>query len=352
MGKEYSHKRNRVAKLHAQGLSAWVIHSRLKKEGCLVPIRTIKRWKQQCDKDEGAFLAGPRRSGKSNKGNRTANREHLGPLSLKDRKRLRALAKNNPDVSYRKLTGILPRDISASPSTLQREATKAGLKSFHREKKPSLTVKNEETRLVLAKSTTGFNFRSLVCIDEFTTDLQGSINMHNMQYRAFSKDEVPSIPTSKSSISESRMAVLTPKGGLPLIRVKTNPDQYEMQRIMETVIPLINGKMGEEYCVLHDNSPGWAADSTQQFIAERVPAMFSREQYPGNSPDFNIAEHPIGQLKEAISRANLKTRAELCAFMDAKWAEITTEEKVLHLLDTYPQRMADCIARNGGMTDW
>ena len=46
-----SHKRNRVALLHAKGLSAYMIHRELKQEQCVVPIRTIQRW---CSSGQGS----------------------------------------------------------------------------------------------------------------------------------------------------------------------------------------------------------------------------------------------------------------------------------------------------------
>lgn len=365
-----SHKRHEVAQLYMQGKSASVIHKELKEQGCMVPPRTIQRWCRQIRKDGNAdrMLEGPqyKTSGNPKKGRRGAR-----PLSEHDRMRLRRLAEKLPEVPYRELSTKLPRDLKASKSTLQREAAVYGLVSFHMTKKPRLSHKNIQKRIALAKATQkdSFNWGQVVFIDEFTVGPDGSINTHNHRYRAFEKKQVPSIPTSKSSIAETRMLILTPKGGIPLIPCPTNPTAPQMQAVLETAIPLINAKMGEEYCLVHDNCPGllicvdvvfdsvrcpagWAADSTQDHIEERVPAFISQHQYPGNSPDFNGAENAIARLKEAIARLKITTRAALCAALDSEWERIGTAEYAQQLLASMPKRMAAVIKAKGGMTKY
>jgi hypothetical protein len=343
------HKRNRVAQLHAKGFSNRLIHFTLKKEGCIVPLSTIKRWTLSLSKHADQFLRGPKFK---KTGNVKAHRQGAQPLSKKDRARVRRMAELFADVSYRKLLNQLPRGVEISRSTLNRESLKYGLISFHRSKKPKLTLRNRGMRLVFAKSTLNFNWRSVVPMDEFTVDLDGTVNMHNMRYRAFDKAEVPTIPTSKGSVTVTRMLVLTSKGGLPLVEIGTNPTAPEMQRVMERVIEDLDEKMGEDYCLLHDNCPGWAAKSTQDFVEERVPAFFPKGFYPGNSPDFNASEHSISLLKQAVQKARPKNKAQLIEVLNREWERISTPERVCRLLDSMPARLASCIKLRGGMTCW
>lgn len=95
---------------------------------------------------------------------------------------------------------------------------------------------------------------------------------------------------------------------------------------------------------------GWKAKSTQDFLEERVPAFFSTEQYPANSPDFNGVENKLSQLKEEIRKRKPKTKAELQAVIQEIWRQITTKENVRNIYDSFPERMRDCIKKKGGMT--
>jgi hypothetical protein len=342
-----SHKRNRVALLHAKGLSAYMIHRELKQEQCVVPIRTIQRWCSALDKDQDAFLSGRRYK---RTGNPKRGRNGAAPLSVHDKQRLRARCLEFPETPYRKLAAELPADLKASPSTLQREATKDGQHSFHRDKKPALTKANKRKRRAYAKAVLAYNWGSVVPIDEFTCDPDGSINLHNRRFRAKKKDDVPPIGVSKWGFAETRMAILSPVRLIPLIKIKANATAEEFQKVMEKVIPMIDDAMGEEYCILHDNAPGWAAKSTQDYLAERVPAFFDKDLYPGNSGDCNPAERAIGYLKEAISKRKIHSREELNTALDEEWPKVASPERVRKLLEAVPDTLREIIRLRGGMT--
>lgn len=95
---------------------------------------------------------------------------------------------------------------------------------------------------------------------------------------------------------------------------------------------------------------GWAAEPTQDFIEERAPSFFSKDQYPGNSPDFNIVENKLSELKSRVHARRPKNRAELCTAIDEIWSEITTKENVKPLYESMPRRLQECINLKGGMT--
>jgi len=226
------------------------------------------------------------------------------------------------------------------------------LTSFHRSRRPKHTKKNKTKRLGYARAMKDHNWLNTAAADEFTTALEGSPNPQNQRYRAFSKDKVPPIGTSKGGVSESRLAIITKYGGVPLIPCQTNPNAEEMQQLWETAIPMIDEKMaGEQWCLLHDNCPGHAAGPTQTFLEDRLHALIGSDIYPGNSPDFNPAEKAIAMLKQRIALAGLRTRAQLVAFMDAEWAKIATPDQCQRWLKALPAKLAKCIEKKGGETE-
>jgi hypothetical protein len=190
----------------------------------------------------------------------------------------------------------------------------------------------------------------VVLSDEFTCSMQGSYNPKHNVYYAFWPKDVPSLPTQKFPATASFLAVLTSKGALPLFECPTNPTAVAFQKVLEKVIPAINAKVGHEYVFLHDLSSAFTAHSTQEYLQDNVPAFFSSAEYPPNSPDINVIENVIGQVKEHVGKTRPRNRRELLRAVNEGWSFATTPEKIAHLYESLPKRIRAVIAAKGGKT--
>jgi len=341
------HKRRRVSSLHHEGVSSTMIALRMKREGTPISSRTVRDWVRRIQRDEDAFFDGRFRK---KTGNPKANRRGVRPLTFHDKRTILRFMKKKRGA--RGLSKKLPKGLKASPATLRRIGHASDWKAKHKGHEPMLSAANKEKRCVFAKSTVGFNWLHVVPCDEVTVTNAETANQHN-DIEWLPENEKPKPrATVKFPISESRFAAVTSEGGVTLIPCTANPTAPECQKLLETALPLIEAKIGTDYCLLHDNLPGWKAASTQDYIEERVPAFFSAEQYPGQSPDFNLSENLFAPLKDGVAELAPKNRAELCAAIDTVWARVATKEKVAPLFASMPDRMRKCIRLKGRHTGY
>ena len=339
--------RAEFAKLFWQGNSFSVIRSKLFHMGRPVPLSTLKDWAQRLKSNTSLFLQGRRRK---RLGNVRANRNGARPLSHGDRIRIREYIAAHQEQDLRTDAAHLPDDIQASYSTVRRERIKAGLKPLHTRRKPRLTKAQRMKRREFAKANLDTEWALVALSDEFSCTTTGSYNPTHSVYYTYSTKQVPKRPTVKYPASMSFLAVLTSKGPLPLFECPTNPTADQFQRLLETVIPQLNAKLGHEYIFLHDLSPAFTAHSTQSYLEENVPRFFSKAEYPPNSPDINAIENVIGQVKEHVSKKRPRNKRELEAAVREGWALATTPPKVAKLYESMPDRIRAVVAVKGGNT--
>jgi DDE superfamily endonuclease len=106
---------------------------------------------------------------------------------------------------------------------------------------------------------------------------------------------------------------------------------------------------GQPHWLVQDNAPCHAAKATlAQFQEWGIKYM----DHPPSSPDLNLAENPIGQIKY-----NLKNRrhhrptnlVELRAALTWEW-DTYPQAKLAHLVTRFPDRLRAVKAANGGPT--
>jgi hypothetical protein len=343
------HTRNKVAKLFFQGFSSYMIGKQLAKEKVVVSGRTIRDWVTRLEQNPDQYYAGRRYK---HSGNTTANRKGAPPLSTHDRLRIRGFARQKKGL--RALAKTLPAGLKASRSTLRRESVKEGMVPLHRSHKSLLTRATKRKRLTFSVDTLNFNWLSVVFTDIVTVTQGAGINTHNDIVWDYKGTKVKPNPTTKKPMSESFFAAITSEGGVTLEPCKATPKAIDTQRLLDNFLPRVEHKVGHDFTLLHDNSSDWTANSTQQYLQENVPDFFTAQQYPGNSPDFNLAENSFSELEALVdeTKPRPRTRAQFIAAIHAAWAKVTTKEKVAPLYASMQQRLKDCIKKKGGMTDY
>ncbi len=107
---------------------------------------------------------------------------------------------------------------------------------------------------------------------------------------------------------------------------------------------------GSEWIYLHDNGPWHAAASTQRELETLVPSFFSKDQWPGNSPDLNPIENVFGAVTHRVAELAPRNLAELDSAFRKAWREETTPAKLAKLFDSGPDRIKAVIRAKGGLT--
>lgn len=341
------HQRNEVAKLFYKNYSSYMIEKTLKKNHERVPSKTVRNWCKQLGKNPDQYFKGRKYT---RSGNPKANRHGTPALTQNDRLRIRGFTRQRK--SLRTMARELPAGLTASASTIRREAVREGFVAHHRSKKPFISRATKHKRLTFAKENVNFPWRTVVFMDIVTISTASGRNTHNDIVWDYKHARVQPRPTTKSPISESRFAIITIEGGLSLQPCKANPKAADTQRLLDTVLPELEQKVGHDYSAIHDNSPDWRADSTQNFLEERLPDFFSTQQYPPSSPDFNLIENTFSMLKALVYDAKPRTRAQLIQAIDTAWSKVSTKEKLAPLYASMKARLQECIRRKGRMTDY
>jgi hypothetical protein len=106
---------------------------------------------------------------------------------------------------------------------------------------------------------------------------------------------------------------------------------------------------GQPHYIVQDRAPAHVTKATHA----QMTAMGLRwMDHPATSPDLNLAENPIGQLKYKIM--NRKERkptnlAQLKAALEWEW-NTYAQAKLAHLVDRFPNRLHAIRSAQGGPT--
>jgi hypothetical protein len=344
------HERNKVSELFFKGYSSYMISKTLQKQHVRVPDKTVRNWVAELQKNPDRYYAGRRYK---HTGNTAANRKGAPPLTTHDRLQIRGFVRQKKGL--RTLAKELPLGIKASRSTVRREAVKEDMVLHHHEKKPLLTRLTKRKRETFSRDNVDFNWLSVVFTDIVTVTQGAGINPHNDVTWDYRGAKVKPHPTTKKPMSASFFAAITSEGGVALEPCKATPKAVDTQRLLENFLPRVETKVGDhEYTLLHDNSGDWTAHSTQQYLQERVPNFFTKQQYPGNSPDFNLVENSFSELEALVheTKPRPRNREQFLASIHAAWEKVTTKEKVSKLYDSMQSRLKECIAHKGGHTHY
>jgi hypothetical protein len=125
---------------------------------------------------------------------------------------------------------------------------------------------------------------------------------------------------------------------------------------LEHIVPVLRDwleseelRTGQPHYIVQDQAPAHVAKATR----EQMAAWGMRSMnHPATSPDLNLAENPIGQLKYNIM--NRKERRptnllQLKAALEFEW-NAYPQEKLAHLVARFPRRLQAVKAVNRGPT--
>ena len=258
-----------------------------------------------------------------------------------------------------------------SHQTVFRELKRMEMKPFKRQAKPMKSDLNRENRLFFCDFLREWDeddFLHLAPCDEFFIYSVRKPNSQNDRLWARSLDDLDEserfamVPQKPDCIGIfilftacSMMWVVKEDG-------QSWTGEYFRNEILSNhVIPFLknpeNVISSKDVCLLHDKAPCFKALATQDLLRRSGIDFFGNDEWPGNSPDLNAAEHLGAILKErvetklidhpATNRDDLKT-AITCTLREMK-NDVSLFEG---LLRSYPRRLAAVREAEGGHTEF
>jgi transposase len=108
----------------------------------------------------------------------------------------------------------------------------------------------------------------------------------------------------------------------------------------------------EHAVFMQDGAPAHTANLTMRYLAQHFRTIWSRDVWPGNSPDLNPIEHLWPILQESVFvTPKPRNRAELILRVEQAWAGISFS-LLQRLVLSVPERIRTCHDNNGGRSGY
>lgn len=261
-----------------------------------------------------------------------------------------------------------------SRSTIQRYRVKQGLKAFHVIPKPMKSATNIEDRLWFCDylhQWGEYDFIHLAPSDEFFVWTVRRPNYQNDRVWSLSLEDVQNDERYQElSAWPQCIGIFICFTAVKLMWVIKDDGAswdgayYRQSILTENVIPFLSDPRNvldpSEVVYLHDNAPCHKANATQALLKDSEIDFFDRTQWPGNSPDLNVAEDigsilmdKVESLMIAENGANRTSKVVLLQHLENVLHELQNETELFeNLLKSYPQRLRAVREANGGHTKY
>jgi hypothetical protein len=335
--------RGQVGALVKLGWSASCIAKQLN-----MNVNTIKTWQKQCKKDEKSFLLGRKYSRKGNP-----------KFTAREEKRyMTDFAQMQPCGSEAAAEEIAkkPGATAVSGRTLRRKARALRWHPYLRPPKPDLSAAHKRERFSFAKENKNTEFAVWSFNDQFRVTFP--LRSRRTPFWSLTRNKVKPQPTKKFPKAFNVHAAITRYGAVPLEKFDAPMNTEKFTKLTdEKVLPaLINKFGGHQFKFQHDRAPWFTSREARRFFAEDTPAsveVVSPEQFPPNSPDFNLAENAmaIALSRVRARRPAPKTIDETFDALQEEWCGLS-EADCRAMWDSMTERLRQCRAKKGGHTDY
>jgi transposase len=246
-------------------------------------------------------------------------------------------------------------ELRVAISTLQKYLTKKGLPRTLAKRQILLSDVNKEKRLKFCKEMLEKDddyLSRIMWTDE--TKVQAYPNGEAVFYRAFPEEQGGSkVVTPKKQNGGAGVmfwGCMTRRawGPITVVEGTINGENY-LQLLKDVVLPEIEASM-VPIIFQHDNAPAHKKASVTTFLSQQ---NYETLQWPPQSPDLSPIEWVWNIIKMKMKAMTPRPRTMATmrnAILDI-WdnLEDSTREKTI---DTFRARCRQCVARNGGFTDF
>jgi hypothetical protein len=250
---------------------------------------------------------------------------------------------------------------TCSESTVRRALAMENLFRYIAKSQPFITEMNRVCRINYVDAGLAlpyFHWQNVAWTDEGHSHLGGHENAfvtrHPGPDRFLEACQVPSF--KKSKISVMYWIGFTARSKCKIIFWEKSWGTIRSVSYLEHIVPVLRDWLeheelttGQPHWIVQDNAPAHAAKATKEQMATMGMRLMN---HPASSPDLNLAENPIGQLKYNIMNRRSRrptSLAQLRAALEFEW-NTYPQEKLAHLVERFPRRLLAVKAANGGPT--
>ena len=268
-------------------------------------------------------------------------------LNNRQRRSLKALAKDNRKVSCRKLTALFCERFGAqvSKSTVVSTLSDFGIKKRKPLRKPGLTaaqVKKRREFWETYRHFTAANWGHVIFSDEKKFKLYGNDSCLKFWIGDDEKLNPDCVSrTEKYSVSVMVWGCFTSKGvgRLHLCEGSVNSDAYINilnTRLLPSASDYFSGANLDYWLFQDDNAPCHRSSTVKRWLVQNgVQSIF----WPPNSPDLNPIENLWGLMIRQLGQKSFTTKQELIAGILNIWNHSISAETCSKLIDSMPERL-------------
>lgn len=322
--------RLRAVQLRNKGFCDRVIAARLKKD-----IRWVQRTFRRLG--ETGSLKDRQRSGRKKK------------LSTVDIRKLKQKVKGKERTSIRKVAASFKTKsgLMVSKETIRRNLHATGLRVHRKRKSTYLNSAHKEKRVEFATKYRRYDWTKCAFWDETEIELLGPPNRKNEIIWDEKGAEYLS-PEPAHPIAYKFGIAMTVHGVTSPVPYTGTIDQFKYQEMVGNIIPEIDDMFGDQDWVwVADKARPYVAKSSLKFLADEVPSVFPKDDWPANSPDENPPEQYFSYLESTAREKNPQTLTALKRVVNSAIRK-TTPEMCKNFIKPLPTRLQRIIDRKGG----
>ena len=243
------------------------------------------------------------------------------------------------------------KGIIISKSSIWNGLHSAGLKAYHRPKKPALTRGDKRARLAFANKFKARVWKRVMFGDEKIFYLATLPNRQNDVVWASSRDEVKPRGSTVIRGKVNAYAAISREGKTKLVLFSENlTGELYVNILSQTLLPTASQLYPRgKWAYIQDNDPKHTSKKAVSFVEKNVPeAIF----LPPRSPDLNPIENVWSEVGEMVAAKEPKTVAEMKKEIKKAWKQVVSAELRESLMDTMPERLKEVRRRRGAQTHY
>lgn len=262
------------------------------------------------------------------------------------------------------------KKISCTSITRFLKTTDWGRRAYKIRKEPLMSAKNISDRIKFANLVKVEGYigntrnaielrRHILWTDESPILLNPEPNTQNLRIRIKDKADIPTVKVPKKSVKIMVAGGICARGVTELFILD---DKLTINGLFyaDHILPIYFSAMANQnlfpkqklVTFMQDGAPAHTSKSNLDLIASKVDKVWSRNVWPGNSPDLNPVEHVWSSLQDSVFiEPRPRNRQELVYRVKETWYALKPEQ-LEKLSQSLVKRITQVEERDGRKTDY